>query len=62
MGGRAYTIYAHNVIFCTGDKSYNALYESCKDVAAVVYNIGDSNTVADIRHAVRAGYLTGLEV
>jgi len=60
--GKQMSVNADTVILCTGDEKENSLYNECKDSFGETYNVGDSNSIADIRLAVRDGYLAGIKV
>lgn len=61
-GGKNQFVPSDTVILCVGDKPADDLYKASEDSFKEVYNIGDSDTIGDIKTAVAAGYHLGLKI
>lgn len=61
-GGKSRFVPSDTVILCVGDKPADDLYKASEHSFKELYNIGDSDTIGDIKTAVAAGYNLGLKV
>ncbi len=62
QNGNSIFVPADTVILCVGDRQNDELFESCKESFKEVYNIGDSDTIGDIKSAVASGYNLGTKI